>query len=96
MGNLSKEEKRAMKKQWEEDQREEYLLSIEQVTELFSYLEDELNKEPCNHSLLKTENWLLNHFEDEQRSSILHEIQEMGGYCDCEVLMNCYEDYEIE
>ena len=96
MVDLSKEEKRAMKKQWKEDQQEEYLLSKEQVIELFTFLEEELDKDPCNHTLEKTEKWLLNHFEDEQRSSILHEIQEMGGYCDCEVLMNCYEDYDIE
>ena len=24
------------------------------------------------------------------------EIQSMGGFCDCEVLLNCYEDYELE
>ena len=96
MVDLSKEEKRAMKKQWKEDQQEEYLLSKEQVMELFTFLEEELDKDPCNNTLEKTEKWLHNHFEDEQRSSILHEIQEMGGYCDCEVLMNCYEDYDIE
>ena len=96
MGSLSKEEKRAMKKQWEEDQREEFLLSKEHVPELFAYLEEALNTDPCNHSLEKTTKWIFDHFEDEQRSRIIHEIQEMGGYCDCEVLMNCYEKYEIE
>ena len=26
----------------------------------------------------------------------IEEIQSMGGFCDCEVLLNCYEDYELE
>ena len=30
----------------------------------------------------------------DQQEAVLAEIEEMGGYCDCEVLMNCYEDYE--
>lgn len=32
----------------------------------------------------------------EQHEAVLAEIEEMGGYCDCEVLMNCYEEYEEE
>ena len=27
---------------------------------------------------------------------ILQEMRDMGGFCDCEVLLNCYERYEIE
>ncbi len=33
---------------------------------------------------------------EEKRAAVLAEIREMGGYCDCEVLMNCYEKYDIE
>ena len=31
-----------------------------------------------------------------QKDTILQEIWEMGGCCDCEVLLNCYEEYETE
>ncbi len=96
MGDLSMEETRSLKRQWKEEQQGKYLLSKKQVVELFAFLEDALEQEPCNHTLSNTEKWLVQHFEDKQRRSILHEIQEMGGYCDCEVLMNCYEDYDIE
>lgn len=26
---------------------------------------------------------------------VRREIKEDGGYCDCEVLCNCYEEYDI-
>ena len=30
-----------------------------------------------------------------QHEAILSELEDMGGYCDCEVVMNCYEDYQL-
>lgn len=33
--------------------------------------------------------------EEEKIESVIAEMKEMGGYCDCEVLMNCYEKYDI-
>ena len=30
-----------------------------------------------------------------KHSAILNELEDMGGYCDCEVLRSCYEDYEL-
>ena len=39
---------------------------------------------------------LYEHCPPEKKAGILDEIKEMGGYCDCEVLLNCYERYELE
>ena len=52
--------------------------------------------DPCDNSLRRTKLWVTQHCPPEQIDATLQEIQEMGGYCDCEVLLNCYEDYEIE
>lgn len=31
----------------------------------------------------------------EKVKSVIAEMKEMWGYCDCEVLLNCYEKYDI-
>lgn len=33
--------------------------------------------------------------KEEKIESVIAEMTEMGGYCNCEVLMNCYEKYDI-
>lgn len=69
-----------------------FLLSKAQVEEMFEYVEARVDECECDHSRTHTRNWLLNHVP-EKAEDALAEIAEMGGYCDCEVLMNCYEDY---
>ena len=88
---MTKDEKKALLSSWKQAQKMEYLLQKEQVEELFAFLED-VN---CDHSLLHTKNWLSEHAHPGMVESILQEMREMGGYCDCEVLMNCYEDYFV-
>ena len=44
----------------------------------------------------RTEAWLDAHCPPEKKEGILAEMRDMGGYCDCEVLLNCYERYELE
>ena len=48
----------------------------------------ELNKEPCDHTLKKTAQWLGEHCPPEKLEPILQEMRDMGGFCDCEVLLN--------
>lgn len=69
-----------------------FLLTRAQVEELFEYVEVRVDERGCDHSRTHTRTWLLNHVP-EKVEEVLAEIAEMGGYCDCEVLMNCYEDY---
>lgn len=69
-----------------------FLLCKTQVEALFEYVEAKLDECGCDHSRTHTRTWLLNHVP-EKAEETLAEIAEMGGYCDCEVLMNCYVDY---
>lgn len=73
-------------------QKRAFLLSKPQVEELFEYLEAKVDEYGCDYSRTHTRAWLKAH-APEKVDEILAEIAEMGGYCDCEVLMNCYEDY---
>lgn len=63
--------------------------------ELFEYLEEQLDNSCCDHTLRYTEQWLKDNISQEMIESVITEITDMGGYCDCEVLLNCYEDYDI-
>lgn len=40
--------------------------------------------------------WLTEHLQPEQIALAVEEIQSMGGFCDCEVILNCYEDYLLD
>lgn len=73
-----------------------YILSLTQVASLFEYVESKLEDTGCDHSRRHTQQWLSMNISQEQHEAVLAEIEEMGGYCDCEVLMNCYEEYEEE
>lgn len=96
MADLSKAEKKALTKTWEATQKADYILSEEDVQKLFAYLEEQLNACDCDHTLHCTEQWLKNNISAELHENVIAEIADMGGYCDCEVLLNCYEDYDIE
>lgn len=74
----------------------EYILTLEQVEDLFEYVESCLDDAGCDHTRRHTEQWVAVHIPEEQQEAVLAEIEDMGGFCDCEVLMNCYEDYDEE
>ena len=96
MNKLTKEEKKALQAQYTASVTKEYVLTQEQVEELFAFLESQLEEMHCDHTLQFTEQWLEENLNAAESEAVLAEINEMGGYCDCEVLMNCYEDYDIE
>lgn len=95
MAELSKEEKKALMKKWKDSQNKKYILSKAKTQKLFRYLEAQLEDTPCNHTLCYTEQWLKDNLSEEKIKSVIAEMEEMGGYCDCEVLLNCYEKYDI-
>lgn len=74
----------------------EYILTLEQVEDLFEYVESCLDDAGCDHTRRYTEQWVAMHIPEEQQEAVLAEIEDMGGFCDCEVLMNCYEEYDEE
>jgi len=71
------------------------VLSRDQVEQLFAYVAGRLEKAGCDHTLHFTKSWLRETLSPEAFEAAMKEIGDMGGYCDCEVLMNCYEDYEL-
>lgn len=95
MAVLSKEEKKALMRKWKAEQNKKYLLCKTKAKKMFKYIETQLAINPCDHTLNNTEQWLKNNFPQEKAENIIAEIKEMGGYCDCEVLLNCYEQYDI-
>lgn len=58
-------------------------------------MEIRLQDEGCNHSHRFTQEWLDGNIDFMKHDAVLNELEDMGGYCDCEVLLNCYEDYEL-
>ncbi|MBD5519127.1 MAG: DUF2695 domain-containing protein [Lachnospiraceae bacterium] len=95
MAELSKEEKKALMKKWKDGQNKKYILSKTRTQKLFRFLDTQLENTPCNHELCYTEQWLKDNLPEEKVKSVIAEMKEMGGYCDCEVLLNCYEKYDI-
>lgn len=95
MAELSKEEKKLMLKKWKEQQNRKYILSKSRVQKMFQFVESCLEKQPCDHTLRFTKQWLLEHIPPEKHEAMIEEIVEMGGHCDCEVICNCYENYFV-
>ena len=62
-------------------------LSREQLTELVAFVNALVVKEGCDHKLRHARRWA-----DEQGRAwgpIATALEELGGFCDCEVVMNC-------
>jgi len=95
MSELSKVDKKVLSVAWKEMQNKGYLLTEENVQELFEYLEEQLDNTGCDHTLRHTRRWLEEHLSKDKINEAIEEITDMGGYCDCEVLLNCYEEYDI-
>lgn len=72
-----------------------HILNANQAADLFAYLDIRLQDEGCNHTHRFTQEWLDKSVSFMQHDAILTELEDMGGYCDCEVLRGCYEDYEL-
>lgn len=86
---------RMMKMEHKAQQKQTHILTANEAAALFQYVEIRIQDEGCNHSLRFTQEWLDGNIDFMKHDAILSELEDMGGYCDCEVLMNCYEDYEL-
>ena len=95
MAELSKDEKKALMNKWKDGQNKKYILSKTKTQKMFRFVETQLEDIPCNHTLCYTEQWLKDNLSEEKVKSVITEMKEMGGYCDCEVLLNCYEKYDM-
>lgn len=96
MGEMTKDQKKEVLRAWRQKEKKSYCLEKEEVESLFEYLEEALEEAECDHTLKNTEQWITENIEDEERrDQVRQEIEDAGGYCDCEVLDNCYEEYDI-
>ena len=96
MAVLTKEEKKALMKKWKAEQNKKYILSKTRVRKLFRFVDKKLEEaEGCDNTMRFTLEWIRSNCKPEQEEAILQEMQDMGGYCDCEVLANCYERYDL-
>ena len=95
---MTKEEKKALLKQWKVSQQKKYILKKAEAKSLFNYLHKKLADCDCDHTLKYSLEWLKKKYDgnDERIAEIMEELNADGGFCDCEVLLNCYERYELE
>lgn len=62
-------------------------MNREQLTALVEFVDGLVISEGCDHTLRHTQSWVEVH--DLSWSPIAGGLAELGGYCDCEVVMNC-------
>lgn len=84
-----------MKMTYQAQQRIHHILTANEAAALFEYVDIRLQEEGCNHTHRFCQAWLDAHMDFMKHNAILNEMEDMGGFCDCEVLANCYEDYEL-
>ena len=84
-----------MKMEYKAQQKKEHILTANEAASLLQYVEIRIQDQGCNHSHRFTQAWLEEHIDFMKHDAVLSELEDMGGYCDCEVLRNCYEDYEL-
>lgn len=65
-----------------------------QLESLLAHVEDAVEREGCDHSRKATDAWASSHGVS---LPALHSgLEEYGGYCDCEVVMNVHPDEVFE
>lgn len=84
-----------MKMVYKAQQKIEHILTPDQAASLLQHIELHLQYHTCKHNHRFTQEWLDQNIDFMKHEAILAELEDMGGYCDCEVLLNCYEDYQL-
>jgi len=67
---------------------QELEITSEQLESLEIYLQEKLESYGCNHTLIYTREWLDINVLSSKKSKMVRALQNQGGFCDCEVLMN--------
>ncbi|MFG1490844.1 DUF2695 domain-containing protein [Oceanospirillum sp. HFRX-1_2] len=81
--------KAQFKKNEEDTLRASIPMTIEELKNLLSYLDRE-DAPHCDHTLRETINFLKSC--NLEPATIVPWLNEHGGYCDCEVIFNVYDD----
>ncbi|MDC7783374.1 DUF2695 domain-containing protein [Priestia megaterium] len=63
-------------------------MTSEQLQSLEIYLQEKLEVYGCDHTLVYTREWLDISTLHDKKSNVVKALQNQGGFCDCEVLMN--------
>lgn len=87
--------KKLLKAQWKQQNKPHFELNREEAESLLVYVDGYIAELGCDHTLRFTRVWMENNISPERHEKIYAEIEDMGGYCDCEVVCNCYEEYDI-
>ena len=66
--------------------RSAFPLPLELLQEMFTWLDEQLESTPCDHSRRLTKQWLEDH--KLAVSPVLAWLDSVGGCCDCEVILN--------
>lgn len=73
--------------------RQNLPMSENKFIRLFELLDAELNACGCDHDLKLTKQ-ILSNLDIKDVLSVLAWLEEQGGYCDCEVMMNVEHKFE--
>ena len=92
---MDKAQKKALKSAWKQANKSVYELTREEVEELFDFVGEQVEQQGCDHTRRFTDTWLKENISPERHGKVYSELEDMGGFCDCEVLYNCYEEYDI-
>ena len=90
---MDKEEKRRLKAQFKKNEQDALRASIPmgivELKDLLSYL-NRADAPECDHTLKETMEYVKSKSLDPDK--IVPWLNEHGGYCDCEVISNVYDD----
>ena len=92
---MDKNQKKLLKAQWKQASKPKLELKKEEAESLMLYVDGCIAEDGCDHTTRFAEKWLNEHISPDRHEKIRAEIEDMGGYCDCEVVCNCYEEYDI-
>jgi len=90
--NESKKILRELKEQKKVEFEQSLPMSRDLFEELFDFLDEQVEKNGCGHTLEITISFL-----DQRKipnETVLNWLEDHGGYCDCEVLMNVQNTFE--
>ncbi len=90
-----KERRKMLKAQWKQANKPNFELRREEAESMMVYVDGCVAEHGCDHTRRFTADWLNEHISPERHEKIYAEMEDMGGYCDCEVVCNCYEEYDI-
>lgn len=95
---MTKEERRTLLRRWKFKRRKKYILNREEADCLLDYIDEHVVNCGCDGTLKFALEWLEAKYDGDENiiAEIIEELNEDGGYCDCEVVMNCYERYDLD